>query len=590
MLSLHRDRVLFAFLRHPLSTGTAILFGILLTAYGNKEHAVYPKHDFLDHIVTINTLWAKNSTPFGHLELLPFLLNGNIPVGALGIPDFSFSHFLYRILPIDLAVSLSELLGRTCLFFSIYFLLTQLLGMNLKSKWSGVFSGLAIAFMPFWPSTTWTLAGLSLGLLALLKLVESRRPTGLWIGLLFFAPQLTYFAWGGFLLPLLGSILFLITCVVQRKNSRNLLLGLCANFLGTFLSSLGLIRVLFKSSFTSHREDWKLSQFIVPEQFKTFSLEFVEAFFRGSLSFGTFFHVYGGRSYIISFTLLLLFFFFFSLVYIVTNHIGDLIEFRRVVPSSNAIVKAFSLLCVLLILQGIVSLVYAVESSGLTNLSQLFSIPFQVSRVIALSPIVWSLILGITIYLVLCCIDSRFSKALIILCLLFVCILGVVANPSISIGARNLFSTASNPNYSSIDNYFQSKTYTSILEVLQSENIPPVTLSFHLDPMIAAQNGFTTLDGYVYNYPLEYKYEFLKIIQNDVLMTGGSSAYFMNWGSRVYLFDRGAASGDLKFNWCAAQELGAQVLLSGRGLDGMTDLDLLAKVDDVFVYRLVPKC
>jgi len=56
-------------------------------------------------------------------------------------------------------------------------------------------------------------------------------------------------------------------------------------------------------------------------------------------------------------------------------------------------------------------------------------------------------------------------------------------------------------------------------------------------PAITIYNGLHTIDGYLPNYPLEYKHKFSKIINNTLLTNKELNNLYSNWGSKCYLFD-----------------------------------------------------
>ncbi|MCM3574011.1 DUF6044 family protein [Mesobacillus subterraneus] len=60
--------------------------------------------------------------------------------------------------------------------------------------------------------------------------------------------------------------------------------------------------------------------------------------------------------------------------------------------------------------------------------------------------------------------------------------------------------------------------------------------SIGLHPAIAQYNGFYTLDTYNNFYPLSYKYQFRKIIENELEKNKRIRVYFDEWGGRCYLF------------------------------------------------------
>ena len=60
--------------------------------------------------------------------------------------------------------------------------------------------------------------------------------------------------------------------------------------------------------------------------------------------------------------------------------------------------------------------------------------------------------------------------------------------------------------------------------------------SIGLHPAIAQYNGFYTLDSYNNFYPLTYKYQFRKVIENELAKNKTIRTYFDEWGGRRYIF------------------------------------------------------
>ena len=57
-----------------------------------------------------------------------------------------------------------------------------------------------------------------------------------------------------------------------------------------------------------------------------------------------------------------------------------------------------------------------------------------------------------------------------------------------------------------------------------------------LSPSILEYNGYHTLDGYFYQYPLSYKHKFRKIIEKELEKSSLLKSYYDDWGSRCYIF------------------------------------------------------
>jgi hypothetical protein len=107
-----------------------------------------------------------------------------------------------------------------------------------------------------------------------------------------------------------------------------------------------------------------------------------------------------------------------------------------------------------------------------------------------------------------------------------------------------------------------------------------------LSPAAAMLNGFTTVDGYWYLYPLEYKHRFRKVIARELEKSRELRDYFDNWGSRCYIFSAelgkrylfprndGRSIDRLDIDVAALKDLGARYLLSGVPIRNAPELGL----------------
>ena len=60
--------------------------------------------------------------------------------------------------------------------------------------------------------------------------------------------------------------------------------------------------------------------------------------------------------------------------------------------------------------------------------------------------------------------------------------------------------------------------------------------SFGLTPAIALYNGFHVVDGFVNDYPLDYKRRFRRVIRRELQKSDSLRMHFDGWGSHVDLF------------------------------------------------------
>ncbi len=106
--------------------------------------------------------------------------------------------------------------------------------------------------------------------------------------------------------------------------------------------------------------------------------------------------------------------------------------------------------------------------------------------------------------------------------------------------------------------------------------------SVGLHPAIALYHGFSTIDGYHYNYELAHKRAFRKVIAGELDRDEGLRSYYDEWGSRCYLFTRALgremmftadhpvrAIDDVAFDVEALAALGTAYLLSAVELRGV---------------------
>lgn len=553
------------------------------------SNSYYPVHDFLDNTVTIESIWIKDSSFLNPYAELPGLLNGIVPAGALGISDFAVPQRLLGIFPIPVALGITQIIGRLLSYFAIFHISRLILGNSRVANFSSVIAGFCVALAPYWPLITWTIAGIAISALAVAKLYLKSKPFALWVALLAVTPQMASFALGGFLQPVIATS-FLIFAWVKNKKSFALTIGAIVNVVSTFFSALGLALLFFSEKFISHREEWPGAPLFDSGNLSNFVQQFPKIFFDATYHFGTVFNTdLAGSVSRISVTLVFLYLSSF-LIFSLFNRLKPNKDKSKKKSSNEDTTVCLRWLIFFLALQIFLSLLCTSEITGLTNFSGLSKAPFQISRIIVLSPILWGLLIGIISYLGLVAISSRIRGISALLVMLVIVGHLIVVNPALSNSIKTILGMELRDDFATYGNYFEETKYQKIMEFFNTNGIDPKVLSFDLDPMVATQNGFTSLDGYVYNYPLEYKHKFAEIIYPDLTQPGGDLEYYRDWGSRLYLFDRGVSTDKLKFNWCAAKFLGAEAILSGRELVGQADLISVGKVENIYIYKINSSC
>ncbi|WNF21131.1 DUF6044 family protein [Mesobacillus jeotgali] len=88
----------------------------------------------------------------------------------------------------------------------------------------------------------------------------------------------------------------------------------------------------------------------------------------------------------------------------------------------------------------------------------------------------------------------------------------------------------------SVGEFYAVEQFEAIKNHIEKPQHQYRVASIGLHPAIAQYNGFYTLDTYNNFYPLSYKEQFRKIIENELEKNKRIRIYFDEWGGRCYLF------------------------------------------------------
>ena len=110
--------------------------------------------------------------------------------------------------------------------------------------------------------------------------------------------------------------------------------------------------------------------------------------------------------------------------------------------------------------------------------------------------------------------------------------------------------------------------------------------------MKAAFAGYSVFDGYLYNYPLEYKESFRKVIAPELEARNPEPlASFDGYGSNLYIFQSGDPIDPApRFDLCALQDLGTQYVLTPRALELSGGYSLAAEYGNLRAYKIHTAC
>lgn len=160
---------------------------------------------------------------------------------------------------------------------------------------------------------------------------------------------------------------------------------------------------------------------------------------------------------------------------------------------------------------------------------------FQWNRAYYFSPLIWMVSLGISLSIIFESIDHlRYRTVYMTLIILLQGYHLWKYNVEFRETTTNLFSE--NKLGWSFRDFYDTELFTQLKKSIgrKTQNFRVASVGMH--PAIAQFNGLQTIDGYVGNYPLDYKHEFRKIIGNELAKAPHLAEYFDHWGSRCYLF------------------------------------------------------
>ena len=217
---------------------------------------------------------------------------------------------------------------------------------------------------------------------------------------------------------------------------------------------------------------------------------------------------------------------------------------------------------------------------------------FNFSRVAYLVPVVWFLIVAAGAVIA--------EKKIHYVSLLMLILLGYQTTISIKMRKFSFPTDAL-----SFKSYFAEHLFEKIDKFIGKPKQDYRVGSLTIEPAISIYNGFYTIDGYIPNYPLEYKKRFFKIIEQSLAKGDKHDRdLFRKWGSKCYLLDGGIMplaykKNDivqfLRMDYQAFYDLGGRYLISsheinasllGNGLTFLKHFDDNETYWNIYLYRV----
>ena len=159
------------------------------------------------------------------------------------------------------------------------------------------------------------------------------------------------------------------------------------------------------------------------------------------------------------------------------------------------------------------------------------------------------------LFLLIINISSK-PKKYLKLAVFFVVILFQINSSIVPYIKKNLMKTENYINIYTFGGYYMQNDYKKIKKIVDNNRV--MTIGY--DPLIAAKNNISVIDGYHNFYPLSYKKKFLKVIEKELKKNNFLNKYYQNWGSRVYCFVNDFDN--IEIDFLEAKKLGAKYVIS----------------------------
>lgn len=518
-----------------------------------QENAHIRVHDNLDSNLAWYKVLARSGELFGGVNgAIPQIINGLLSRNAFGT-EYSVIVWLYAIFPTMVAYGFSQALTRVVAFFGMYLLLKKHLLPGERWITLNVAASLAFALTPFWPSGMLSTLGMPLALWAFLNIRNGEGTLKDYL-VLTLLPLYSSIVLGFFFFLSAMAVFWLVDLLKGKGwNFRFLFSIAYMSFVYMVVEYRLLYSFLFKGEPNSRDEYfhaelplWRVARLTLK-----------------NYVFGHTHVMTVHTLFILPATLIAIYFVF-----------------------SKKLWKQEKLFVFLFTLNFVLSLWYAFWFyEGWLPLTKKFHFmdTFNFARYHFLRPLVIYASFALALKII-SLQGFSWSKTAKWLAVMQILLLGLF-NDEIIYQKKP-----------SVKQFYAEELFQEIKEhiALPQEEYRVASIGIH--PAIAQYNGFYTLDTYNNFYPLSYKHEFRKIIEQELAKNKTIRKYFDKWGGRCYIFtaqlgkrymikkDSKRHLRDLQLNTDVFKELGGIFIFSALPIDNAEENQLT--LEKVFVSKL----
>lgn len=208
---------------------------------------------------------------------------------------------------------------------------------------------------------------------------------------------------------------------------------------------------------------------------------------------------------------------------------------------------------------------------------------FKFERFHIVLPFLWLLLFG----LVLGHLHRKLGQVKIIFFLIAAQLLiTIITNDEFQHNVRQLIGLSKKPNFEA---FYDTALFAEIDAYIDQPKSSYRIAHLGIHPAVSLYNGFYTLDGHLSIYDLNYKYQFEKIIRQELIKDEVLIAEFYNWGNRCYLYSaelgkegmsftigkqEGEVIHDFEINTAALCDMGGEYIFSAVAIKNAPSIGL----------------
>lgn len=460
-----------------------------------QENTLIRIHDNMDS----NIVWAKilldnNACWVAPNTIIEQIMNG-VPRSSLS-STYDLSLFVFWMFGIFWGYAINKVFLAIIAFTGMYLLLKKHILSESTPMYIPVLTAILFGILPFW-SFNASVAGVPLVFWAFLNLRNNDNRLVNWLALILYAFYSSLVLTGLFVL-IAFSCVFAYDLIIKRKFGKYLFAGLALTSFAYILSHWPMFYMhLFDSSgYVSHRAEMK----VLGNIFLGFYAYFWDALKNG------------GPSHLISMQA--------PIILVLACVIPILMIITRKYDKKFLFVLAALLLSTL-----IISLLGYEKIRNVVQIIYDNTIALDMARVHWLTPALWYILLALAFAYIV----KYIPKGTYIVIVLF-----VLQFYNIQRDDTDMLKDSNSK--LTFKEFYSTDQYNEIKDVIGGGQSDYRVISVGIVPAVAQFNGFYTLDGYLADYPLEYKHRFGEVIKDEIEECPFVKWLFTTWGNCCYAY------------------------------------------------------